>query len=179
MKRNLLTVIMIASIMIVPAVATASVMISDPISVTVSHTGVNSVYVEKGSGYAVAHKYGFFTMVGNNKKQSNFSLDINDVNGTGNMSITNVLEIVGNVHLGTYVNVTVTSNLPAGVYLYCNSAPSKISTSGTISGTNVSATSSSSFTVEIQSGTVVYLSFLVDGGSKGTGRMTFSYGVTS
>lgn len=177
MKRNLLTVIMIATIMVVPAVATASVMISDPISVSVSHTGKNSVYFEEGPGYAVANSLGYFTMAGNNKEYSNFSLAINDVNGTGNMSMTNVLELTGTVSTGTYVNVTITANLPGGVYLYCSSSPSTFSSNGAMSGTNLSTTGS--FTVQMTSSTHVYFSFLVLGGSKGTGSMTFSYGASS
>ena len=177
MKRNLFTIMIIATMMIVPAVATAAVLVNDPVSVLVSDTGVNSVYLDKGTGYKTAHSLGYFTVVGNNKKYSNLTLEINDVNGTGNMSMTNVLELTGSVATGTYVNVTITADLPAGTYLYCNSAPSTISSNGVISGTNLSSTGS--FTIQMKTGTNVYFSFLVLGGSRGTGSMTLSYTATS
>ena len=178
MKRNLLTVMIIAAMMIVPAVATAAVMVNDTVSVSVSNTAHNSVYLEKGTGYKTAHSPGYFTVVGNNKKYSNLTLDINDVNGTGNMSMTNVLELTG-VAKGTYVNVTITPDLPSGTYLYYNLAPSNISSKGVISGLNLST--STPLTIHMSSGKVtpVYFSFLVLGGSKGTGSMTLSYSVTS
>ena len=177
MKRNLLTVIMIATIMVVPAVATAAVMVSDPVSVSVSGTGHNSVYLEKGPGYSTANKLGYFKVLGNNKIYSNLTLEIKDVNGTGNMSMTNVLELAGSVHNGTYVNVTISADLPRGTYLYCSSNPSAISPSGAISGTNLSSTGS--FTIEMKANTDVYFSFFVMGGSDGPGSMTLSYVVTS
>jgi len=177
MKRNLLTVIMIATIMAVPAVATAAVMVSDPVSVSVSGTGLNSVYLERGPGYSTANSLGYFTVLGNNEKYSNLTLEITDVKGNGNMSMTNVLELTGSVNTGTYVNVTISADLPAGTYLYCNSAPSTISSDGAISGTNLSSTGS--FTIQMKTGTDVYFSFLVLGRSVGTGTMTLSYEVTS
>ncbi|MHB8561424.1 MAG: hypothetical protein ACYDAP_09755 [Thermoplasmataceae archaeon] len=180
MKRNLFTIMIIATMMIVPAVATAAVMVNDTVSVSVSNTAHNSVYLEKGTGYKTAHSPGYFTVVGNNKKYSNLTLDINDVNGTGNMSMTNVLELTGSVAKGTYVNVTITPDLPSGTYLYSSlAAPSTISSKGVISGVNLST--STPLTIKMTSGTVtpVYFSFLVLGGSKGTGSMTLSYSVTS
>lgn len=177
MKRNLLTVMIIATMMIVPAVATAAVMVNDTVSVSVSNTGVNSVYLEKGTGYKTAHSLGYFTVAGNNRKYSNLTLEINDVNGTGNMSMTNVLELTGSVATGRYVNVTITADLPAGIYLYCNSAPSTITPGSSITGTNLST--SGSFTIQMKTGMDVYFSFLVLGGSKGTGSMTLSYTATS
>jgi len=176
MKRNLLTVVMIATIMVVPAVATAAVMVSDPVSVSVSHTGHNSVYLERGPGYSTAKKLGYFKVLGNNKIYSNLTLEIKDVNGTGNMSMTNVLELNGSVKTGTYVNVTISADLPAGTYLYYNSTQSTISSNGAISGTNLS--SKGSFTIEMKANTYVYFSFFVMGGSVGTGTMTLSYEVT-
>ena len=178
MKRNLFTVMIIATMMVVPAVATAAVMVNDTVSVSVSNTAHNSVYLEKGTGYKTAHSLGYFTVVGNNRKYSNLTLEIKDVNGTGNMSMTNVLELTGSVATGTYVNVTITADLPAGIYLYFNLAPSKISADGVISGMNLTSTT---LTIQMKSGAVAsgYFSFLVLGGSKGTGSMHLSYSVTS
>jgi len=158
-------------------VATAAVMVSDPVSVSVSGTGHNSVYLEKGPGYSTANSLGYFMVVGNNTKYSNLTLEINDVKGKGNMSMTNVLELAGSVNTGTYVNVTISADLPAGTYLYCNSATSTISSNGSISGTNLSSTGS--FTIQMKTGTDVYFSFLVLGRSDGNGSMTLSYEVTS
>ena len=39
--------------MVVPAVATAAVMVNDTVSVSVSNTAHNSVYLEKGTGYKI------------------------------------------------------------------------------------------------------------------------------
>lgn len=178
MKRNILSIIVIAIALMVPAVATASVVISDPISVGVSDTGSNHVFVAEGPGYEIANGLGYITLHGNNSKTSNVSVNLSSVPGNGYLELFNVLEINNTLKSGDFANVTLTTSMPSGTYLYYNNISQSKQVDGSISGVNVTA-SGNTVAFEIKYGSSpVYLSFLVMGNSVGDGSITFSYTIS-
>ncbi|WP_393972104.1 hypothetical protein OXIME_000710 [Oxyplasma meridianum] len=178
MKRSMLSILVIFIALMVPAVATASVVISDPISVVVSDTGSNHIFIAKGPGYGIANGLGYIKLIGNNANSSNVSVDLYSVPGNGYLELVNVLEINNTLKSGEFANVTLsTSSMPSGVFLYYNNTSQSKVVGGTITGVNVSATDNTA-TFQVNSGSSpVYLSFLVMGGSAGTGSITFSYSI--
>ena len=178
MKRNILSFIVIVVALMVPAVATASVVISDPITVAVSDTGSNHVFVAEGPDYDIANGLGYIALHGNNMKTSNISVNLSSVPGNGYLELTNVLEINNTIKAGDFANVTLTTSLPSGTFLYYNNTSQSKLTDNKISGVNVSA-AGNTVTFEIKYGSSpVYLSFLVMGNSVGVGSITFSYTVS-
>jgi hypothetical protein len=178
MRRNILSIIVVAVALMVPAVATASVVMSDPISVGVSNKGVNHVFVTEGPGYDIANGLGYIELHGNNKMTSNISVNLSSVPGNGFLELTNVLEINNTISTGDFANVTLTTALPSGTYLYYNNTSQSKIVGDSISGVNVSA-AGNPVTFEIKYGSSpVYLSFLVMGNSVGVGSITFSYTVS-
>ncbi|MCL4341589.1 MAG: hypothetical protein M1431_05815 [Candidatus Thermoplasmatota archaeon] len=177
MKRNILSIIVIAVALMVPAVATASVVISDPISVGVSDTGSNHVFIAEGPGYGIANGLGYITIHGNNSKTSNVSVNLSSVPGNGYLELFNVLEINNTLKSGDFANVTLTTSMPAGTFLYYNNTSQSKLVDGSISGVNVTASNTVTFELKYGS-SPVYLSFLVMGNSVGDGSITFSYTIS-
>jgi len=178
MKRNILSILVISLALMVPAVATASVVISDPISVGVSDTGSNHIFIAHGPGYNVANGLGYITLNGNNAKTDNISVNLSSVPGNGYLELVNVLEINNTLKLGDYANVTLNVSMPSGTFLYYNNTSQSKIIEGSITGVNVSASNNpSTFTVNYDS-SPVYLSFLVMGSSLGVGSITFSYNIS-
>ena len=175
MKRNILSILVISLALMVPAVATASVVISDPISVGVSDTGSNHIFIAQGPGYDVANGLGYITLNGNNTKTNNISVNLSSVPGNGYLDLVNVLEINNTLKSGDYANVTLSVSMPSGTFLYYNNTSQSKIVDGSITGVNVSASNNhATFTVNYGS-SPVYLSFLVMGSSHGDGSITFSY----
>ena len=107
-KKILIAVTMFAAFLL-PAVATAAVIVNNSITVGVNFTNSNQVYMEKGPGYSSGHSAGFITMKGNNQKYTNATINIKGIPGTGDVVITNAVEIYSAVSSGT-VNVWLNFN---------------------------------------------------------------------
>ena len=178
MKRNILSLLVVVIALMVPSVATASVLLSDPIQVSVSDTAVNHVFIADGPGYTVANDLGYITLHGNNSDSGNVSVNLSSVPGSGFLVLTNVLEISNTLTSGTFANVTLTASLPVGTYLYYNNTSQSKIVDGGITGINISKIGNSAV-FELNNGSSpVYLSFLVMGNSVGNGSITFSYSIS-
>jgi hypothetical protein len=89
-----------------------------------------------------------------------------------------VLEINNTLKSGDFANVTLTTSMPSGTFLYYNNTSQSKQIDGSISGVNVSD-SGNTVSFEIKYGSSpVYLSFLVMGNSVGDGSITFSYTIS-
>ena len=178
MKRSILSLLVITIALMVPAVATASVLISDPIAVNVSDTAFNHVFISNGPGYNVASELGYIAVHGNNKDTSNVSVNLSSVPGMGFLELTNVLEINNTLSSGTQANVTLSIDMPAGTFLYYNSTLPSTIVHGSISGVNMSKTGNPATFQLVKGASPVYLSFLILGNSVGAGSITFSYSIS-
>ena len=177
MKRNILSMLVVAVALMVPAVATASVVMSDPISLAVSDTATNHVFIAKGPSYAVANGLGYITLNGNNVRTDNISVNLSSVPGNGYLELVNVLEINNTLKSGYTANVTLITSMPSGTFLYYNNTSQSKILHGSITGVNISAAGNDATFQLDSSSSPVYLSFLVMGSSAGIGSITFSYSI--
>ena len=179
MNKKILFTLTLLSAMLLPAVATAAVVLNNNITVNVNNSNVNQVYIETGPGYSSAHSSGYITMTGNNQKYTNTTISLNGIKGSGSVIITNALEIYSSVSSGT-VNVWLNSTSAiSGVSIYESQSPAQY-TGTSLSGASqiLGSTSSYEFTVSSTPGVVVYLSFEVSGNSASSGSLSLQYTIS-
>lgn len=175
MKKSLLSVSVIAVALMLPAIATAAVIVNNGIAVNFTTNQQNIVYMTEGNGYAVANQSGYIGVYGNNRLYTNFSIELSSVPGSGYVVLTNVLEIYNSSTSSGTVNVWINGSLPSGVTMYESPAP--LAFNGTaISGKailgNGAATSEIHLTKAGYSG---YIGFVMTGAVSGSATFTLQY----
>lgn len=121
MKRRTLLGITIFITALLPAVATASIIVNNPVSVHTSTNQPNPVYFAQGPDYATAHSMNFVALTGKGSTSTGSqTIYLNATSGTGNVVLMNALEIVNTTSSSNQGKVTLYLNgtIPAGLTLY-------------------------------------------------------------
>ncbi len=177
MNKKVLLALTLLSAMLLPAVATAAVIVNNNISVQTTFTNVNQVYLQEGPQYASAHSAGFITLKGNNQKFTNATINLAGVPGSsGAVYITNAIEIYSAMSKGPVdIWLNTTSSL-SGVSIYEGSSLATF-TGTSLSGANqiLSGSNSFEFTLTNTPGVVAYISFELSGTSSFSGTLSLQY----
>lgn len=178
MKRSALLMGAIAIAMLLPAIATAAVIVNNGIAVNFTPTHGNLVYLAEGPGYNQANATGFFSVSGDNAVYTNFSIDLNSVPGSGYVVLTNVLEIYNATSTTGVVNVWINGTMPSGVTMYESASP--ITFSGTaISGSPLLSGGSTSVELHLTSaGIAGYIGFKLNGVASGATSLSLQYTIS-
>ncbi len=178
MRRSLLVISAMALALLLPAVATAAVVVNNGITVNFQPTANNVVYLASGPGYSSANESNYIGVSGNNEHYTNMSVYLNAVPGSGYVVLTNVLEIYnGSTSTGS-VTVWINGTLPTGVTLY-GSSTSQTFTGTSPSGTVLLGTGITSTALHLTaSGTVEYLGFKLTGTSTGSATISLQYTIS-
>lgn len=178
MRRSILAVSAVVLALLLPAIATAAVVVNSGIAVNFTPTQANAVYLEKGSGYNVANQSGFIGVYGNNAKYSNFTIELSSVPGSGYVVLTNVLQIYNATSATGSVNVWLNGTLPSGVVMYESSSP--ISFNGqTVSGRMVLGNGITSTELHLTgTGTAGYIGFEMSGTASGNANFGLQYTIS-
>lgn len=123
MKRQIIIVGVLALAFMLPLVTTAAVIVNNDISVSLHDTNTNQVYLAAGPGYTAANSSNFFGIMGNQSSNTNMSLYINTIPGSGNVTLTNVLEVENTTTSTSPVYFYLNGTLPVGVTVYFSSTP--------------------------------------------------------
>jgi len=162
-KRMTALAVMLA--LIVPALVTASVVISYTYTVS-SSNATPDIYLVQGENYQTAYDLGLFTASTPSTGPTGYvpaeTIDVNSVSGSTNVYLMNVLEVYNSTvssFKGT-VNIYITSNLNSNIVLYYSTTPLTFS-SGSISGNYLSSGSTSSAIPVTTTGDVLYIGFAI------------------
>ncbi|MHB1708817.1 MAG: hypothetical protein ACYCT2_05005 [Thermoplasmataceae archaeon] len=166
MNRKTFLFLAIFTATLLPATATAAVIINDPILVSTSQNNA-VVYITDGPGYSQANSMGFL-YADYAASGENVTLDLNYTHH-GSVNITNALEIVNDA--GFTAQVWLNGTLPAFVTMYYSTSQAITSSYGTeiVSGSPISVSSHSILYVTIVMNT------LVTQGAPGTATITMQY----
>ncbi len=186
MKIKKITGLVLATIMLLPILVTATVVISYtyPTSTT---SKVPKVYLEQGPNYGTANAMGFIyaPQSGNPSNiSSGTTIYINTTNGAGTVYLLNVLEIVNNtgsniIYPIVWINYT-SSSSPA-VYFTLYYSQYKMGFDGNlvngVNGTAVQYTSSTTTSGAISMSGIgqLYLTIQISGSVSGSGTLTIQY----
>lgn len=118
MKRQIIIVGVLALAFMLPLVTTAAVIVNNDISVGLHDTNANQVYLTKGPGYTSANVSNFFGVTGKSSSFTNLSLYLNTIPGSGNVTLTNVLEVENTTSSTSPVYFYLNGTLPVGVSVY-------------------------------------------------------------
>ena len=166
MNRKTFLFLAIFTAALLPATATAAVIINDPILVSTSQNNA-VVYLTDGPGYSQANAM-HFLYADYAASGENVSLDLN-YSHHGGVNITNALEIVNSA--GFNAQVWLNGTLPGYVTMYYSNTEATTSSYGT------QITSGSPMAVS--SGGVLYVTIvmntLVTQGTPGTATLTLQY----
>lgn len=183
MKRMTTLAVMLA--LIVPALVTATVVISYTYPVN-SNNATPDIYLIQGENYYEAQELGLFSANSVSSPASYVPAETIYVNSTSGSTATyllNVLEIYNTSVTGFkgQVNVTITSNLNSNIVLYYSASPLTFSyASSSISGSSV--TKGQTVHVSITgTGDVLYIGFAITTQSTSTasaGSFTIQYTVS-
>ena len=178
MNKKFLVMVTMFAALLLPAVATAAVVVNNSISLNVSDSNVNQVYMETGPGYSSAHSAGYITMSGNNQKYTNATINLNGIKGSGYAVISNAVEIYSAVPSGTvHVWLNLTSSI-SGVSIFESHSPATFTGSSLSGATQIlSGTNSFEFNVESTPGVVAFLSFEVTGLMTSSGSLSLQYSI--
>lgn len=173
MNKKLFLLVIITTSTLLPAVATAAVIVNNPIYVSVGTTA-NPVYLTVDNGYAAAHDAGFITVNENNQYHTNLSIDLNTVPGSGStVFLTNVLSLMNNTAANANVQVWINGTLPTGVHMFYSA--SDISYNGvSLSGTEWNSGQSIHI---FNSGQVEHFGFEISGNASGNAQLSIQYSV--
>ncbi|MEM0157608.1 MAG: hypothetical protein QXN26_06055 [Thermoplasmataceae archaeon] len=171
MKRNLVIALAFVLAMLVPLITTAAVVVNNNVTVEVSPTHVNTVYLTEGPGYAKANASGYIGIAGNNAKYTNSTVYISTIPGSGYVVMTNVLAVYNGSASSSPLFLWINGTIPSGVQLFYSSSLMSFngkSVSGTAMGSTngpihltapgdalyisikVSSSSSAEFSLELQ-----------------------------
>ncbi len=175
MNIKKITGLVLATIMLLPILVTATVVISYTYPTNTS-AKTPYIYLAQGPNYAAANALGLFyakqTTTAPANITSGTTIYINYTAGAGTTYLLNVLEIVNNTPAGYPVTVTFTTvSLPTGVTMYYSTSEASLSSLGNSvsSGTSISLPSGTS---------VVYLSFVLTSPvTSGSGTIVIQYTV--
>lgn len=126
MKRRSFLAIIIFTVALLPSLATAAVIMNNPVTVNTSTGQSNPVYLAEGPGYSTANQLGYLALVGNGATSTGGqTLYINGTPGTGNTVLVNALEVVNATSSGFNGNVMLYLNgtIPSGVEVYYSATP--------------------------------------------------------
>jgi len=172
-----ITGLVLATVMLLPILVTATVVIGYTYPTSTSAT-TPYIYLAQGPNYAAANALGLFYAKQTTTTPANITsgttIYINYTAGAQTTYLLNVLEIVNNTPAGYPVTVTFTTvSLPAGVTMYYTTS----TTGATLSSLGTSVSSNQSIT--LPSGTYyVYLSFVLSSPvTSGTGTIVIQYTV--
>ena len=170
MNRKTFLFLAIFTAALLPATATAAVIINDPILVSTSQNNA-VVYITDGPGYSQANSM-HFLYANYAASGENVTLDLNYSHHSG-VNITNALEIVNNA--GFNAQVWLNGTLPGYVTMYYSTTPATTSSYGTpiTSGHPISVSSDSSLYVTIVMNT------LATQGTPGTATLSMQYAPAS
>lgn len=139
MKRRTLLGLTIFITALLPAVATASIIVNNPVNVQTNTNQANPVYFAQGPDYTQAHNMNFVGLTGKGSASTGAqTIYLNATKGTGNVVLMNALEII-NATSSSYngkVTVYLNGTIPTGLTMYYST--SEMSYTGTsISGGTV------------------------------------------
>jgi len=166
MNRKTFLFLAIFTAALLPATATAAVIINDPILVSTTQNNA-VVYIANGPGYSQANSM-HFLYANYSASGDNVSLDLN-YSHHGGVNITNALEIVNKA--GVNAQVWLNGTLPGYVTMYYSTNPATTSSYGKqiISGTPMNVSLGSALYVTIVMNT------LETPGTPGTATLTLQY----
>ena len=169
MNRKTFLFLAIFTAALLPATATAAVIINDPILVSTSQNNA-VVYITDGPGYSQANSM-HFLYANYAASGENVTLDLNYSHHSG-VNITNALEIVNNA--GFNAQVWLNGTLPAYVTIYYSNTPA-ISATPSSYGTEIT----SGTLIQVSSSSVLYLTIVMNTLSTqvttGTATLTMQY----
>ncbi len=169
MNRKLYFSLIILSVAVLPAIATAAVLVNSPVSTNTNNNQGNPVYLAPAQGYSTAKELGYLGLTGGGASSTGQTLYLNGTPGSGNVTLMNVLEIVNSTSSSYHgaIMLYLNGTLPTGVSVYYSNSP--MSYTGTfISGGNKLQTSTA---IHLTS-SHLYLSFILLGTiSAGTGQL--------
>ncbi len=171
MNRKTFLFLAIFTAALLPATATAAVIINDPILVSTSQNNA-VVYITDGPGYSQANSMGFL-YANYAASGENVTLDLN-YSHHGGVNITNALEIVNNA--GFSAQVWLNGTLPGYVTMYYSTTMATTSSYGT-QITSGSPMTVSSHTIILY--VTIVMNTLVTQGTPGTATLTLQYAPTS
>jgi hypothetical protein len=145
--------------LMVPVVTTAAVIVSNNITITSTSSHTNMVYLTEGPGYSYANSSGYISIIGNNSKYTNETVDISTIPGSGYVVMTNVLAVYNDSGTTNPLYLWFNGTIPSGVQLFYSSNLM------TFNGSSVSGTPMSSGTngpIHLMSkGDALYISIIV------------------
>lgn len=178
MKRSILAAAAIALALLLPAIATAAVIVNSGIAVNFNPNQSNQIYFTEGTGYSVANQSGYMGVFGNNAHYTNFSIELSSVPGSGYVVLTNVLEIYNATTATGTVNIWINGTLPTGVAMY--ESPSPITFNGNaMSGTEVLGNGVTSTEIHLTgSGNAGFIGFKLSGSVSGSAAFSLQYTIS-
>ncbi len=166
MNRKTFLFLAIFTAALLPATATAAVIINDPILVSTSQNNA-VVYITDGPGYSYANSmhllYANYAASG-----ENVTLDLNYSHHSG-VNITNALEIVNNA--GFNAQVWLNGTMPIYVTMYYSTTPATTSSYGTQINSGSVMTVSDNAVLYV----TIVMNTLVTQGTPGTATLTLQY----
>lgn len=164
MNRKTFLGLIIFSVALLPSLATAAVIVHNPINVSTNTNQNNPVYMAGGPGYSIANELGYLALTGNGQKSTGSqNLYLNTTPGTGNTTLMNSLEIVNATSSSFSGSVVLFLNgtLPSGVAIYYSNSEMSYS-NGQVQGGTLLQTGAP---VHMTS-SHIYLSLVIDGSMK-------------
>lgn len=178
MKKSLLSMAVIGVAVLLPALATAAVVVNSGIAVNFTPTQHNLVYLTEGSGYQVANQSGFIGVYGNNQIYTNYSIELSSVPGSGYVVLTNVLEIYNASGSTGTVTVWINGTLPTGVTMFESSSPLSFNGSS-LSGQEILNSGTTTSEIHLtRAGNAGYIGFILTGAASGAADFTLQYTVS-
>ncbi len=178
MKRSVLAITAVTLALLLPAVATAAVIVNSGISVNFNPASPNQVYLVQGPGYAVANQSGYIGLYGNNAKYTNMTVDLSSVPGSGYVILTDVLQIYNATGTTGTVNVWINGTLPSGVVMYESASPITYNGS-TLSGTPILGNGVTTTELHItNAGNAGYIGFEMTGDASGNASFSLQYTIS-
>lgn len=169
MNRKIFLSMIILSVAVLPAIATAAVLINNPVTTNTNSSHEVPAYLAGAPGYSSARSLGYIGLTGGGSTSTGQTLYLNGTTGTGNITLVNVLEVVNNTspsYTGQaylYFNGTI----PSGIQMYYSSSMMSYTGSKIIGGKVLAAGTPIHLT-----GSKLYLSIVMLGSiTTGTGSL--------
>ncbi len=140
MNRKIFLSMLVLSVAVLPAVATAAVLVNNPVATHTNNTHSNPVYLAEAPGYSSAKDLGYIGLSGGGSTSTGQTLYLNGTPGAGNITLVNVLEVVNATSTSYSSAVTLYFNgtLPSGVSIYYSTSAMGYSGTSITGGTKLS-----------------------------------------
>ena len=161
-KRSVMIAVTLILALMVPIVTTAAVVVSNSVTITTTSTHENQIYLTEGPGYLYANSSGYISIVGNNSRYTNETVDISTIPGSGYVVMTNVLAVYNDSNTSHPVYLWFNGTIPTGVQMLYSSSLM------TFNGTSVNGTVMSGINGPIHltsKGFALYISIIVSSSS--------------